>query len=185
MDGSCGRGQPLPVLESGLLTRMVPSTPFSSGGRVQTRSRSVLMAHANLPAVISIGSVQIHQHDGLYSLNDPHKASGCDNKHRPSLFLANEQTKSLIAKVDKAGIPALRVCSKSFKQEGKECEMEELQAGVEFALAVLPQSPVFFQPGKAALHHPTLGHDLEGVHRSSASNAPLRSVTSAVLTATA
>jgi len=67
------------------------------------------MAQANLPATtLSVGSVQIHQHDGLYSLNDLHKASGGDGKHRPNYFLATEQTKSLIAEIDKAGIPALR-----------------------------------------------------------------------------
>jgi transposase len=41
--------------------------------------------------------------------------------------------------------------------------MDELQAGVEQALAVLPQSPVFLQPGEAALDDPTLGHELEGM----------------------
>ena len=41
--------------------------------------------------------------------------------------------------------------------------MNELQAGIEPALAVLPQPPVLLQPRKAALHHPALGHDLEGV----------------------
>lgn len=35
--------------------------------------------------------------------------------------------------------------------------MDELQAGVELALAVLPQAPVLLQPSKAALHHPSLG----------------------------
>ena len=95
-------------------------------------------------------------------------------------------------------------------------------------LAVLPQPPVLLQPGKAALHHPTLGHHLErmqftalgdlyrdvsaqnvldalgkrsahiaavtqqactrlkaGLQRCSACKAPLRSVTSAVVTAIA
>ncbi len=41
--------------------------------------------------------------------------------------------------------------------------MDELQAGVEFALAVLPQPSVFLQPGKTALDDLALGHDLEGV----------------------
>jgi len=41
--------------------------------------------------------------------------------------------------------------------------MDELQAGVEFALAVFPQSEIFLQPGNTALHHPAPGHDLEGV----------------------
>ena len=41
--------------------------------------------------------------------------------------------------------------------------MDELQAGVEPALAVLPQAPVLLQPREAALDDPALGHDLEGV----------------------
>ena len=41
--------------------------------------------------------------------------------------------------------------------------MDKLQAGIEPALAVLPQPPVLLQPGKAALDNPALRHDLEGV----------------------
>ena len=55
----------------------------------------------------------------------------------------------------------VRACSKSFEQQSQECQMDELQAGVQQPLAVLPQPPVLLQPGKAALHHPTLAHHLE------------------------
>ncbi|MCW2037749.1 hypothetical protein FHR67_002634 [Xanthomonas arboricola] len=41
--------------------------------------------------------------------------------------------------------------------------MDELQAGVEFALAVLPWPSVLLQPSKTKLDDPSLGHDLEGV----------------------
>ena len=41
--------------------------------------------------------------------------------------------------------------------------MDELQDGIEPSFAVFPQPPVLLQPGKAALHYPTLWHDLEGV----------------------
>jgi len=63
------------------------------------------MTHVTTPA-LSVGSVQIHQHNGLYSLNDLHRASGGDAKNRPPLFLANEQTKALITELSNAGIPA-------------------------------------------------------------------------------
>ena len=48
--------------------------------------------------------------------------------------------------------------------------MNELQAGIELALMVLGQSAVLLQPGKAAFHHPALGHDLEGVQLAAPGN---------------
>lgn len=41
--------------------------------------------------------------------------------------------------------------------------MNELQAGIESAFAVLPQPAVLLPQGKAALNDPTRWHDLEGV----------------------
>ena len=43
--------------------------------------------------------------------------------------------------------------------------MDELQAGVKFAFAILPQPPVLLQPGKAALDHPALWNDGKCVQR--------------------
>ncbi|WP_427500785.1 KilA-N domain-containing protein [Methylomonas sp. MED-D] len=44
---------------------------------------------------------------GRYCLNDLHKAAGGENKHRPSLWLKNQQAQELIDEISKAGIPAL------------------------------------------------------------------------------
>lgn len=54
-----------------------------------------------------IASTIIRQHNGLYSLNDLHKASGNLPKHKPSEWLRNQQTQDLSAEIQKAGIPAI------------------------------------------------------------------------------
>jgi len=56
------------------------------------------MNTAPLPA-LSVGSVQIRQHGGLYSLNDLHKASGSDSKHQPSNFIRLDTTQALITEL--------------------------------------------------------------------------------------
>jgi len=53
----------------------------------------------NLPANISIGSVQIHQNQGLYSLNDLHQASGGEEKHQPAKFMRLDTTRALIVEI--------------------------------------------------------------------------------------
>lgn len=45
--------------------------------------------------------------EGRYCLNDPHKAAGGENRHRPSMWLENQQTQELVEEIAKAGIPAL------------------------------------------------------------------------------
>ncbi len=57
---------------------------------------------------IKIDDISIRQDaDGRYCLNDLHKAAGGENKHRPSLWLENQQVIDLVEELSKAGNPAL------------------------------------------------------------------------------
>lgn len=47
-----------------------------------------------------IADTTIHMVDGLYSLNDLHRASGGRSKHKPSNFMRNEETQALIREIE-------------------------------------------------------------------------------------
>lgn len=53
-----------------------------------------------------IGNTVVKMKDGLYCLNDLHKASDSDGKNRPSIWMDNKQTKALIDEILKAGFTA-------------------------------------------------------------------------------
>nr|WP_082888202.1 KilA-N domain-containing protein [Eikenella sp. NML97-A-109] len=56
---------------------------------------------------VSIANITIRQTENLYSLNDLHRASGAENRHKPSLWLKNQQSIDLVDEISKAGFPAL------------------------------------------------------------------------------
>ncbi|VEH67329.1 KilA-N domain-containing protein [Rodentibacter pneumotropicus] len=61
---------------------------------------------------LQILSKSIRTFENLYSLTDLHKTSGGEAKHKPILFLSNQQTKDLIAEIEqesKVGIPTLAI----------------------------------------------------------------------------
>lgn len=45
--------------------------------------------------------------DGLYNLNDLHRASGGEERHSPRRWMKNQQTTELIEELSKDGIPSL------------------------------------------------------------------------------
>jgi len=65
--------------------------------------------------ILTLGTSAIRELDGLFSLNDLHRASGGEEKHEPNRFIRLEQTQALIAEIEqppkmadaKAGNPAL------------------------------------------------------------------------------
>jgi KilA-N domain len=62
---------------------------------------------------IEIAGVLISQNEnGLYSLNDLHKASGGDAKDKPSEWLRNQKTQDLLDIISIAGNPAIETKQK-------------------------------------------------------------------------
>lgn len=53
-----------------------------------------------LDTKITILGQDVNIVDGLYSLNDTHKIGGGAEKHRPTFFLRNQETKDLIAELE-------------------------------------------------------------------------------------
>jgi KilA-N domain len=51
---------------------------------------------------LTIGTSSIRTIDGLYSLNDLHKAAGNEAKHQPALFVRSDQTKALIQEIKRS-----------------------------------------------------------------------------------
>ena len=51
---------------------------------------------------LAIANTSIRQFDGLYSLNDLHKASGSNRNHQPSNWLRLDQTQALIEEITKS-----------------------------------------------------------------------------------
>lgn len=67
---------------------------------------------------LTISNQAISTHNGLYSLTDLHKASGSENKHKPNYFLANQETKELIAEIESDNQIAYDTVIGKGKQQG-------------------------------------------------------------------
>ena len=51
--------------------------------------------------MLTISNSNIGMKDGLYSLNDLHRASGSNKKHKPANFMRIENTKNLITEIER------------------------------------------------------------------------------------
>lgn len=58
---------------------------------------------------LTISSREIRQIDGYFSLNDLHRASGGEERHKPKRFVRLEQTQELISEIEQAPDLALGV----------------------------------------------------------------------------
>lgn len=56
---------------------------------------------------ITLSNVAIREHNGLYSINDLHRASGGEKRHQPSDWLRLKQTIELIKEAEKTGNPVI------------------------------------------------------------------------------
>ncbi|WP_323842955.1 KilA-N domain-containing protein [Moraxella sp. Pampa] len=52
---------------------------------------------------LTIANFSIRTSDNLYSLNDLHRSSGGEKRHKPSNFMANQQTQELIHAIEEEG----------------------------------------------------------------------------------
>lgn len=58
--------------------------------------------------VLDVGGVSVKQdRNGRFCLNDLHRASGGEKRHGPSYWMANQQTRDLIAEIQTTGISAV------------------------------------------------------------------------------
>lgn len=62
---------------------------------------------AKSTTALHLGTITVRRLNGLFCLNDLHKASGRNPSHRPGNFLQIDQTKALIAEIETADIPAV------------------------------------------------------------------------------
>lgn len=108
--GADGKAQALPVFAPRVPRPSNPSAlpPNLEVGARQFRNGTPEVSMTKSLPALAIGDISVRQLDGLYSLNDLHKASGGNPSQRPGEFMRLEQTQALTAAIETAGIPAVK-----------------------------------------------------------------------------
>ena len=65
--------------------------------------------------MLTLSNRAIGVKDGLYSLNDLHRASGNNKKHKPTNFMRLENTKDLIAEIDRCSHLSIEAKSSAYE----------------------------------------------------------------------
>lgn len=89
---------------AGLLTHTWSPTRLAAEMGVKPNLRRHTMSN-----LLSIGTFTVREFNGLYSLNDLHKAAENLQQHRPKYWLENKQTQDLIREIQKGGITPFEV----------------------------------------------------------------------------
>ena len=113
---------------------------------------------------LTIVNKDIRTLDNLYSLNDLHKASGGHNRHRPSIFIKNQQTQELVNEIEQSSNSCFAVNTKRGGSNAGTWVCKELVYS--YAMWVSPKFHLNVirafdsMPTAAALPAPTVPQDL-------------------------
>lgn len=83
------------------LTAEVSGTNSINSKIERTKSMNSSAQNTHTPALV-LGGVAVRQLDGLFCLNDLHRASGNEDRHQPAKFVRLDQTQALIAELGKS-----------------------------------------------------------------------------------
>lgn len=75
---------------------LTAATDRASSEVSQTTKKGTIVSNST---ALTIAGVTVRQLNGLFSLNDLHRAAGGEAKHQPALFMRMEQTQALIAEI--------------------------------------------------------------------------------------
>lgn len=91
---------------------LTAATGRASSDVSQTTMKGTIVANSTelqAEGQMVVGDVVVRQIDGMYSLNDLHRASGGEKRHAPNEWARTQQAQDLVQEVSKPGIPGLVV----------------------------------------------------------------------------